>query len=127
MNNALKHVLCQCNAPKHVFCQCMLYILSMQDKPVGMATLALVDLVLLFMSCYFMVYELFIFTVAKDMPWHNIILKKVLKKAFHFCILTKVVYMIFFNSKFQSVSHHHVPFCLVFACKRNALNKSHNP
>ena len=47
----------------------------MQNKPVGMATLALVDLVLLFMSCYFMVYELFIFTVAKDMPWHNIISK----------------------------------------------------
>ena len=73
MNNAPKHVLCQCNAPKHVLCQCMLDILSMQNKPVGMATLALVDLVLLFMSCYVIVYELFKFTVAKDMQRHNII------------------------------------------------------
>ena len=93
-----------------------------------MATLALVDLVLLFMSCYVIVYELFKFTVAKDMQRHNIILKKKkLGDLFSFLYFDQSCVYDFLNSKFQSVSHNHVHLCFVFACKRNALNKSHNP
>ena len=57
------------------------------------------------MSCYVIVYELFKFTVAKDMQRHNIILKKrSLETCFHFCILTKVVYMCFFLIQNSSLS-----------------------
>ena len=73
----------------------MLDILPMQNKPVGMATLAFV----IWFSCLWVVTLLFMscLNLRLQKICRGIILfkKRSLETCFHFCILTKVVYMIF--------------------------------